>query len=229
MKEIERFENAKAGDKVWSCINGVGRIASLDQYPPYYIGVEFLNGKDLDFSVCGRSCISDVFPQIYHSEEEFIKERLAIHGHLLERVTAPSFVPDLSPGAVNTADISKEHFEKVREEETIREFENVHKAAGRPDRAEKVREIFSASPKMSNAGANWELVNSIAESKEKKKREDALDFLKNDLVAINEEISDISEYLGGFSDSKGIELEIAARRIKGVYNLIGNLIDKEVK
>ena len=119
--------------------------------------------------------------------------------------------------------------DKVREEETIREFENVHKAAGRPDRAEKVREIFSASPKMSNAGANWELVNSIAESKEKKKREDALDFLKNDLVAINEEISDISEYLGGFSDSKGIELEIASRRIRGVYNLIGNLIDKEDK
>ena len=32
MKEIERFKNTKVGDKVWSCINGVGGIASLDQY-----------------------------------------------------------------------------------------------------------------------------------------------------------------------------------------------------
>ena len=98
----------------------------------------------------------------------------------------------------------KEAFEKAvygqwsldgleEKEETIREFENVHKAAGRPDRAEKVREIFSASPKMSNAGANWELVNSIAESKEKKKREDALDSLG--VAESSEILRDVGDFL----------------------------------
>ena len=212
MKEIKRFENAKVGDKVWSSRAGWGLI-------------EAISGKGGVFSArfernlfyyypCGRDSETDLYPDLYNSEEEFIKERLAIHGHLLERVTAPSFVPDLSPGAVNTADISREYLGEIRKEETREEIAHVHRLAGRPDRIEHLDKMLNGIGK---------------EQTTRKKREDALDFIKNDLVAINEEISGISEYLGGFSDSKGIEMDIAARRIRGVYNLIGNLIDKEDK
>ena len=91
-------------------------------------------------------------PGCYYTKEDFVREinrvrELYIYIRHLPWEYKKEKVEqgiDLSLGAMNTADISKEHFEKVREEETIREFENVHEAAGRPDRAEEVREIFSA-------------------------------------------------------------------------------------
>ena len=112
---IQRFENAKAGDKVWSCIHGIGEVVWIKGSTRCPVEVSFAPGKSddmLGYTACGRYRTRDIYPELYHSEKEFINERMEIHGHLMEinnyyasKKRAVEEGISTEPGAINTVDI----------------------------------------------------------------------------------------------------------------------------
>ena len=78
----QRFENAVEGDKVWSCLLGGGVIWRIaDGKFPLEVNFPSAAGIPFTFTLCGRARTGDVYCELYHSEKEFIEERVQIHNY----------------------------------------------------------------------------------------------------------------------------------------------------
>ena len=85
--EIKRCENAKVGDKVWSCIHGAGEITQIADHRYRPIGVDFPTDRGVThfYTTTGRRNdadlpdMGDLHPELYNSVGEFMRERMEIH------------------------------------------------------------------------------------------------------------------------------------------------------
>ena len=82
---IQRFENAKVGDKVWSCIHGNGEVVGLTESDEYPLKLRFkVDPKATPtITLCGRCYKEDPYAEVYSSEKEFIEERVKFHNYKL--------------------------------------------------------------------------------------------------------------------------------------------------
>ena len=65
------FSNAKAGDRVWSFVDGFGEVVWNALTSPYSVRVRFCGGAKISFTKQGKACPNDLHPTLFWDEIVF--------------------------------------------------------------------------------------------------------------------------------------------------------------